>query len=306
MNHTQNKMKTILLPVAALLLAACSPTAKQDSATPAATAAVPAPVAEPAPEATAAVDAETGATSMPNHSSFNGIITVSPQRHATVTLTMGGTVHNTSLLPGHYVKKGDVLATLENPDFIDLQERYLDGHAQMEFIEADYNRQMRLSQEEASSVKRFQQSKSEYLAMRCRIDSDAARLALLGVEPKEVRIKGIRPYLEVKSPISGYVSALSINLGKYVEAGQPLCDVVDKSETLLCLTAYEKDLQDLVPGKRVQFRVNGMGEQTFNATLISVGQVINETSRSLEVYARVKEQNDRFRPGMYVTAHVEK
>lgn len=159
---------------------------------------------------------------------------------------------------------------------------------------------------EAASQKRFQQSKADYLSMKSRLEAAAAQLTILGVLPDQLLANGIHPYLEVKSPLSGYVAAMSINLGKYVEAGQPLCDVIDKGETLLCLTAYEKDLEDLEPGRRVQFRVNGMGEQTFNATLLSVGQVVDATSRSLDVYARVKELNPRFRPGMYVTARVEK
>jgi len=112
--------------------------------------------------------------------------------------------------------------------------------------------------------------------------------------------------LEVKAPLSGYVAGLSINLGKYVNAGEPICDVIDKGETLLCLTAYEKDLADLSIGNQVQFRVNGMGKETFHAVLISIGQEVDETSRSLEMYARVKETNPRFRPGMYVSARVEK
>lgn len=109
-----------------------------------------------------------------------------------------------------------------------------------------------------------------------------------------------------KAPLSGYVAGLSINLGKYVNAGEPICDVIDKGETLLCLTAYEKDLADLSIGNQVQFRVNGMGKETFHAVLISIGQEVDETSRSLEMYARVKETNPRFRPGMYVSARVEK
>ena len=228
------------------------------------------------------------------------------QRHATVTLTMGGTIHSTSLLPGEYVKKGTVLVTLENPDFIDLQQTYLDAHAQAEYLLKEYERQERLSAEEAASQKRFQQSKADYFSMKSRLEAAAAQLTILGIDPDELLRNGIRPYLEVKSPLNGYVASMNLNLGKYIEAGQPVCDVIDKGETLLCLTAYEKDLQDLEPGKRVQFRVNGMGEQTFHATLLSVGQEVDETSRSLEVYARVKESNARFRHGMYVSAHVEK
>ena len=209
-------------------------------------------------------------------------------------------------VPGDYVKKGSVVVSLENPDFITLQQTYLDAHAQTEYLEAEYKRQQRLSEQEAASQKRFQQSKADYLSMKSRQDAAAAQLAILGVSAGDLLEDGIQPYLEVKAPLSGYVAGLSINLGKYVNAGEPICDVIDKGETLLCLTAYEKDLADLSIGNQVQFRVNGMGKETFHAVLISIGQEVDETSRSLEMYARVKETNPRFRPGMYVSARVEK
>ena len=104
---------------------------------------------------------------------------VPPQRQATVTLTMGGTVHATTLLPGDYVKKGSVVVSLENPDFITLQQTYLDAHAQTEYLEAEYKRQQRLSeQEERATQKRFQQSKADYLSMKSRQDAAAAQLAI--------------------------------------------------------------------------------------------------------------------------------
>lgn len=311
-------MKTIFIPVAFLLLIACHTTPDKEN-----------PVASTQPEVSkdiqvsasaeeavqlpdtvsvseASVDGVTGATGMPNHSSFNGKMIVPPQRHATVTLTMGGTVHETSVLPGEFVKKGTVLATLENPDFIILQQSFLEAHAQTEYLEAEFHRQERLSSQEAASQKRFQQSKADYLSMKSRLEAAAAQLTILGIQSADLLKNGIQPYLQVKAPLNGYVASLAINLGKYVSAGEPICDVIDKGETLLCLTAYEKDLEDLEPGCRVQFRVNGMGKQAFNAILLSVGQLVDADSRSMEVYARVKESNSRFRPGMYVTARVEK
>lgn len=305
-------MKTILIPLAALLLAACNSTTNTEhtatavSVAPDTTLAASAEKAPDAPADAAQIDAVTSATAMPNHSAFNGTMIVPPQRHATVTLTLGGTVHSISILPGEYVKKGTVLASLENPDFILLQQSYLEAHAQTEYLETEYQRQQRLSKEEAASQKRFQQSKADYLSMKSRLEAAAAQLTILGIQPADVLKDGIRPYLEVKAPLSGYIAALAINLGKYVNAGEPICDVIDKGETLLCLTAYEKDLTDLEPGSRVQFRVNGMGKQSFNATLLSIGQQVDAVNRSLEIYARVKETNPRFRPGMYVTARVEK
>ena len=303
-------MKKILIPAALLLLAACNqPTQPGNTgeATPVETEPVQAEVSETVTDTTTEqVDAISSATAMPNHSSFNGTLMVPPQRHATVTLTMGGTIHSTTLLPGDYVKKGTVLATLENPDFILLQQNYLDAHAQTEYMETEYARQQRLASQEAASQKRLQQSKADYLSMKSRLEAAAAQLTILGVPAEELLQKGIRPYLEVKSPLNGYVANMAINLGKYINAGEPICDIIDKGETLICLTAYEKDLENLEAGKRIQFRVNGMGEQTFHATVLSIGQVVDETNRSLEIYGRVKENNPRFRPGMYVSARVEK
>lgn len=302
-------MKKILISAALLLLAACNqPTQPGNTgeATPVEAEPVQAEVSETVTDTTEQVDAISSATAMPNHSSFNGTLMVPPQRHATVTLTMGGTVHSTTLLPGDYVKKGTVLATLENPDFILLQQNYLDAHAQTEYMETEYARQQRLASQEAASQKRLQQSKADYLSMKSRLEAAAAQLTILGVPAEELLQKGIRPYLEVKSPLNGYVANMAINLGKYINAGEPICDIIDKGETLICLTAYEKDLENLEAGKRIQFRVNGMGEQTFHATVLSIGQVVDETNRSLEIYGRVKESNPRFRPGMYVSARVEK
>lgn len=297
-------MKRILIPFAFLSFVAChTATEKEQTQLPAAT---PVVATVDSTDPVTVVDAVTSATDMPNHSSFNGKMIVPPQRHATITLTMGGTVHSTTLLPGDYVKKGTVLATLENPEFITLQQSYLDAHAQTEYLAAEYQRQERLSAQEAASQKRFQQSKADYLSMKSRLEAAAAQLTILGVAPADLLKNGIRPYLEVTSPLNGYVANMSINLGKYVDAGQSMCEVVDKGETLLCLTAYEKDLDNLTPGSRIQFRVNGMGQQTFDATLLSIGQVVDAVNRSLEIYARVKGNNERFRPGMYVTARVEK
>lgn len=299
-------MKRIFIPIAAILLfAACNTTTEKEQPQEA-TVTTPEVVPAVVTDDTLPIDAVTSATAMPNHSSFNGKMIVPPQRRATVTLTMGGTVHTTSLLPGDYVTKGTVLATLENPDFITLQQTYLDAHAQTEYLEAEYHRQERLSEQEAASQKRFQQSKADYLSMKSRLEAAAAQLTILGVSPADLLKRGIQPFLEVKSPLNGYVAGMTINLGKYVEAGESMCEVIDKAENLLCLTAYEKDLDDLTPGSRIQFRVNGMGKQTFEATLLSIGQEVDDVNRSLEIYARVKGNNERFRPGMYVTARVEK
>ena len=296
-------MKKIFYPVLLLALTACKGNQQTTD-----TESVTVPVSEVAADTTAQpeVDAITSATSKPNQVSFNGRIVLPPQRQATIALTMGGVVKNTSLLPGQYVSKNAVIATLENPEFITLQQTYLDSHAQTEYLQAEFERQKNLSAEQAASQKKLQQSKADYLSMKSRVEAAAAQLKLLEVEPEVLLKEGIQPFLQIKAPINGYVADVKMNVGKYMNVGDALCEIVDKSRTLLRLTTYEKDLADMKVGNPVQFRVNGMGKTVFKATLISIGQKVDEDTRSVEVYARVDTVDNQFRPGMYVTARIMK
>nr|WP_106633304.1 efflux RND transporter periplasmic adaptor subunit [Alistipes sp. Marseille-P5061] len=297
-------MKKILLPIAALLCACSSaPTAPASTAASEA-AATDSIAAAPAEEPASEVDAASGATSVPNEPTFNGILVLPPQSRATVTLTMGGSIRSTTLLPGAYVKQGTVLATLENPEFIALQQSYLDSHAQYEFLRTEFLRQQTLAREEASSQKHFQQSKAEYLSMRSRMDAAAAQLALLGVDTTRLLAGGIIPYLDIKAPISGYAADVKMNIGRHFDVGEPLCEIVNKSDMMLRLTAYEKDLANLRAGDRVEFRVNGIEGETFHGVITMVGQQVNNENRSIDVYVRIEGQNLQFRPGMYAMARI--
>lgn len=297
-------MKKILLPIAALLCACSSAPTAPASTAPAEAAATDSIAAAPAEEPAPEVDAASGATSVPNEPTFNGILVLPPQSRATVTLTMGGSIRSTTLLPGAYVKQGTVLATLENPEFIALQQSYLDSHAQYEFLRTEFLRQQTLSREEASSQKRFQQSKAEYLSMRSRMDAAAAQLALLGVDTTRLLAGGIIPYLDIKAPISGYAADVKMNIGRHFDVGEPLCEIVNKSDMMLRLTAYEKDLANLRAGDRVEFRVNGIEGETFHGVIAMVGQQVNNENRSIDVYVRIEGQNPQFRPGMYAMARI--
>ena len=153
------KMKKIFYPVLLLALTACKgnqQTTDNETGMVSATEVATDTVAKQ-PE----VDAITSATSKPNQVSFNGRIVLPPQRQATIALTMGGVVKNTSLLPGQHIAKNAVIATLENPEFITLQQTYLDSHAQAEYLLAEYERQKhfppnkRLRKRSSSKAKRI-------------------------------------------------------------------------------------------------------------------------------------------------------
>lgn len=251
------------------------------------------------------VDGMSGATNVEKEPSFNGIFVVPSQRKATVTLTMGGIIKTTSLMVGQYVRKGQVIATVDNPDFIDLQQNYLDAAAKLDYLEKEYIRQKNLAKEEAASKKQFQSSKAEYLAGKTKYEGLKAQLRLLGINANRLKAGNIVTRMSIKAPISGYVTNNNVNIGKYINAGEPVCDIIDKSNMMLQLTAYEKDLGKLKVGSNLEFTVNGMPGKVFDAVLYSIDQKVDIENRSIKVYAKLKKSNPIFRPGMYVSAKIK-
>ena len=302
MNRINLIKQRIIYLMLALLATSCSSTSEQ----PASSAGTAETVAQSDADSTQTpeVDGVSGATNVANPPSFNGVIVMPPQNHVTVTLSMGGSVQDIRILPGEYVRKGEIILTLANPAFIELQQAYLDAAAQTEYLAKEYDRQQKLVSGESASLKRMQQSKADYLSMKSRMEAAAAQLTLLGTDTATLNQKGIRTYLEVRAPRNGYVTNMDINAGKYYAAGEPVCDVIDKSTPMLQLTAYEKDLDKLLPGSCFTFKVNGMPDSTFSAELISVDQMVDNMNRSIKVYARITQACPNFRPGIYVSAQI--
>lgn len=299
-------MKKIIIPLAVLLLAACQSSKKENAKVEQKDSVKVEATAADSAKTSGAVDGMSGATAKENEVTFHGTISVPPENVASVSVTMGGVVKSTTLLAGRYVGRGSVVAVLSNPEFVTLQQTYLESNAQTEFLGAEYTRQRTLGEGQAASQKKVQQARADYLSMKSRRDAAATQLRLLGINPASLLKGGLRTHLTVTAPISGYVSDVTVNIGKYVESGAELCKIVDKNHLMVKITAYERELNILHIGQRVEFRVSGMGKETFTASVVSIGQKVDETSRSIDVFARINGQRKMFRPGMYITARVEK
>lgn len=251
-------------------------------------------------------DVVSGATDIKVALMLNGTMVIPPQSNITMTLPISGIVSSFWLLPGNFVQKDDIIAILENTEFIDMQHNYLDAVAQIEYLEAEYNRQKTLSDNDVTSLKRLQQSKSEFTVAKNRKEAIGAKLSMLNISPKTLEKDGIIGKLIVKAPQSGYISDVMVNQGMFVDAGEPICQIINKTQILINLIAYEKDLNSVKVGEKIPFKANGLGDEIFYATITSIDQRVDPINRSVKVYAKVDTHNDNFRPGMYVIATIKK
>ena len=108
----------------------------------------------------------------------NGSVGVSPQNLATVCMPFGGFVKSANLMPGNAVTKGQTLAILENQEFVDIQQNYLEAKSKLEFAEAEYKRHAELYKEDVYSQKNLQQVTADYKSLKAQVNALEQKLAL--------------------------------------------------------------------------------------------------------------------------------
>src|SRR6185312_15516991 len=134
----------------------------------------------------------------------NGKIDVPPQNMISVSLPLGGYLKSTKLLPGMHVNKHEVIAVVEDNQFIQLQQDYLTAKAQLALNETEYNRQKDLNATKASSDKVFQQASATFETQKILAKSLEEKLKLIGINPAKLSLQNISKSVNVYSPIDGF------------------------------------------------------------------------------------------------------
>lgn len=234
----------------------------------------------------------------------NGMIDVPPQGNISVTVPYGGFLKYTTMLPGSSIKKGQIVATVENPEFIDFQKEYLEALANNDYLKADFERQQTLNNERVTSTKVFQKAKSGYLINKANIQALESKLRLIGINPATVKNGTISSVVNVYSPINGVVREVYINTGKYFNPQDVLMDITDASDLHVELKVYEDDIPLIRNGQRIRFRLANAPEKWIEAEVFLIGNNVRE-DRSITIHGHLKEHVEDLLPGMFVNAKIE-
>lgn len=251
---------------------------------------------------------ETGTIALRNLSSIiklNGKIDVEPAGNAVVSAPMGGYIKSAGLLPGEAVKKGQALATLENPEFITLQQDYLESKGKLQYLEQEFQRQQKLREEDVNAAKTLQQAQSDLKVMQARVSGLEQRLELAGVNISGLESGKIVRTGTLRAPISGFIKTSNVTIGKYVNPTDVLFELVDKKDLHLALNAFEKDLRFLDVGQKIKFSLANENEYNRTAHIFLVGQAAGD-DRMIPVHCHLDKKNSpELVPGMYVKAWIE-
>lgn len=234
----------------------------------------------------------------------NGLINVPPQNLVSISAIMGGFVKSTDLVQGSPVVKGKVIAVIENSDFIDLQQSYLESKNNLEYAEAEYNRQKDLYKGNVNSAKTYQLATSEYKNLKTKVFALEQKLNLIGIDTKQLSEDKITRFVSVVSPINGYVKSVNINIGKYVNPTDVMFEIVNNNTLTIELSIFEKDIEKVTIGQKIKFSLPNKSGIEQTAIVYQVGKTIGD-DKTVKVYASVNNNDKNLLPGMYVNAMIE-
>ncbi|WP_434979421.1 efflux RND transporter periplasmic adaptor subunit [Daejeonia sp. YH14] len=235
---------------------------------------------------------------------LNGKIDVPPQNLVSVSTPLGGYLKSTRLLPGMKVAKGQVIAVIENPQFVQLQQDYLMAKSKYHFAQLDYNRQNKLNQSQASSDKVMQQAQSEMNSQQILMNSIAQQLKLVNINPAKISAGNIQRSVPVYSTINGFVSKVNVNIGKYVTPSDVLFELINPSDIHLNLKVYEKDLEMLKTGQRIVAYTNVDPSKKYAGEILLTSKDV-DGSGIADVHCHFEKYDPALIPGMYMNAEVE-
>ena len=234
----------------------------------------------------------------------NGFIDVPPQNMLSVSIPMGGYVKKANLIPGEKVNKGAVLAVLEDASYVSLQQDYLTAKSKLVYLEADYNRQKALNASKSSSDRQFQLALSEFESQKYLVKSLSEKLQLMGIIPAQLSENNISKSIAFKSPMSGYVTKVNVNAGKYVAPTDVLFEIMDPSDLHARLVVFENDATAIKKGNKIKFTENNKPSKTYEAEVHVITPNI-ENERTTEVHCDLISKNTGLFPGTFVNAEIE-
>ncbi|MDQ1089794.1 efflux RND transporter periplasmic adaptor subunit [Siphonobacter sp. SORGH_AS_1065] len=234
----------------------------------------------------------------------NGIIQAPPQYIATISAPLGGFVKKMNLLQGSFVRQGQAVVELEHPDYIKLQQEYLQALSRIDFLGKELERQTELEKENVGARRKLEQSDSDYKATQALVTSLEAQLRLLGINPKSVRQGSILSTIQLRAPFSGYVQAINVNIGRHVNANEALMEIVNKQHLHVALNVFEKDIAKVKEGQLIHFALTQGNTEEQTARIELVAQTFDGDTKTVKVQGHLLANSASMVPGAYVRAQI--
>lgn len=232
----------------------------------------------------------------------NGTIELQPNYKASINPPAFGFVSRINFMEGDHVKKGAILAILRHPDYIQMQQDFLDANGRYNYLKNELDRQKTLSEANVSALKLYQQTKADFEAARAKYTFLKEQLNFLGIDPELVLSGQIQNRISLYSPIDGNISQLKIHIGELISPSQIAFEIIDTSHILARLRVFEKDINNIHEGEKFVFSVPAFGDSIqYEGRVYTIDRMLDPETKTMDIIGSVKADS-RLIPGLYIEA----
>lgn len=237
--------------------------------------------------------------------SVNGSTELKPNYFASVSPPANGYVVQINVQEGDEVNKGAVLAILEHPDYIQLQQDFLEASGKYDYLKKELERQKTLSEANVSAKKNLQQTQSDYEVARAQYFASRERLKFLGIGPDKVEAGNIQRRIVLRASIRGIISQINAHKGQLVNPQQTLFELIDNSQLFVKLQIFEKNINQVKKGEKFTFTVPAFSKATtYEGTITGIARRMDQQSKMMEATGTIEESTELV-PGLYIEAKVQ-
>lgn len=233
-----------------------------------------------------------------------GELQLPPQNEANVSAVVGGNVYKINVIEGDKVQKGQTLALLEHPDFVQMQVDLQESASRLKYLEKEFKRQQNLYEQKVGSGKAFQEAQADHTSAKARVEGLKAKLNILNLNTRKILEGEIYRFIPVISPISGFIKDVNIKMGQYAAPQEMLFGVVDNSHIHADLMVFEKDVYKVKKGQKVTFTVANGPQDSYTGKIYAIGKTFEEDPKAVHVHAEIDGNTNNLIPGMYIEGRI--
>ncbi len=249
-----------------------------------------------------------------------GILTLNQNRTAHISSLVAGKVASLAVDLGNRVNKGQVLLTVNSPDFARAQADFLQTMAKLNLSRKEYERAKMLLEEKAIEEREFLRREAEFEKLSTEVGGLGAVLHAYGMDHEQTEkliekcanresdgklCELADPNLPLLSPLSGTIIFRDVIVGEHVKPEKILFTVSDLSLLWAVLDAYEKDLPFINKDSRIVIQSSLYPEREWQGKITYISDIIDEKLRTVKIRIEVKNAQGLLKPNMYIQGIVQ-
>ncbi|MCB9334365.1 MAG: efflux RND transporter periplasmic adaptor subunit [Lewinellaceae bacterium] len=234
-----------------------------------------------------------------------GTLGLPPNAYASVSAVAEGFIKRTNkYVEGDYVKKGEKLAELENPAFIQRQREYLENAAELTYLRQELERQQKLVEANAGVERNLQKLESDVSMKMATVKGIAKQLSYWGIKVSSLTPDNIVDHIDIFSPMSGYISSINMHNGLYATPQGELMEIVSEEHLHLELDVFEKDISKVKKGQRISYTVPALGNSVYEGEVHVIGKEFNTENKTVRIHGHLEKERPKFIKDLFIEAKI--